>query len=299
MWSDETDPGGLPGTFPALVVVNSARESMTHDTDTAPTGRNDDGESLTKIPVSDLTEFERREVIPTRDFIVVGYDSSYSDAEESTKRIDDPAHVKNLSRHGGVKGSIAGIDASDTDRKIGLSLGAESGTIRTSESSGRIGTVLWVAYPGDTPTKKTYDVTLRALTGNWSKTGEADDPEEIDDLTELTVDRQSYDNIDAPPKGERRIEDVPVGEDRRQRRVAVDMTRRITVVGDVDEDEVVERVFDRVNPVRGTKKVRRREDLPAIGEHITERSRQQGGNRNERRAVRYWVEDVTVERVDD
>jgi len=43
-----TDPGGLPGTVPVLVVVRSARESMNEHTDTPDDSGNDEGVSHTE-----------------------------------------------------------------------------------------------------------------------------------------------------------------------------------------------------------------------------------------------------------
>lgn len=269
---------------------------MKHDTD-SPDGENDDGVSLTMVDVDYLTAYERREVIPSCDSVLIGYDSSYSDKPESTKRMVDPEHVaKTFTRHGGVRGRLVGTDADDHDRSIGVA----GSTLYTSTSSGRIGSVLWVGYPEPEPAKTTYDVTFRSLTGNWSKTGDADDPEVVNSLTESTVDKQSYDDIRAPPEDERRIEDVDVGEERTERRVAVDVPVRITLPDFVDEDEVVERARKKIGNRRGSgpDKAEYREDLPPVGDHIDTFDQVGRQDRNNRRAVRYWIEDVDVEAVD-
>jgi hypothetical protein len=293
-----TDPGGLPGTFPVLVVARSARESMNAHTESPNNSGNDEGVSLTKVDVEYLTDYERREVIPACDFVVIGYDSSYSDKPKSTKRIVEPSHFdKSTSRHGNVRGRIVGEDGDDPDRSIGIS----GSTIYTSKASGRIGSLLWVAYPAPEPPKTTYDVTFRALAGRWSTRND-----DVDDLTERTVDKYSYDDLRAPPEDERRFEDVTVDDgsvplvNDTQRKVAVDIPRRITVADDAaGRDEAVERARKET----GTASLSSYEpdtaewvdDLAPIGEHVYERDGVGMNDRNLRNAVRYWVEDVDVD----
>ena len=282
---------------------------MKHDTDTAPMGRNDDGVSLTKVTIDELTRFERREVIPECDFVIVGYDSSYSDEAESTKRLVDPANTKvDFNPHDRVSGEIVGKDADDPDRTIGVSFGKRSGgKVHTSKASGRIGVPLWVKYPADEPPKTTYDVTFRALAGNWSTRTPIEDVD-VDSMTEQTVDKFSYDGLATPPEGERRVEDVQVddgstmGTDVR-RKVAVDIPVRITVVDDVDRDDMVERARNRIGITRLSSyepdKAEWVDDIAPIGEHVFEREGFGMNDRNLRDAVWYWIEDVDVEAVDE
>lgn len=275
---------------------------MNAHTDTPEEPGNDEGVSLTKVDVDYLTDYERREVIPACEFVVIGYDSSYSDKPESTKRIVEPSHFdKSTSRHGNVRGKLVGEDGDDPERSIGVS----SSAIYTSKASGQIGSLLWVAYPAPEPPKTTYDVTFRALAGNWSTRTDPEDVD-VDHLTERTVDKYSYDDLLAPPKDERRFEDVTVGDgsvpivNATQRKVAVDIPRHITVADDdADRDEAVERARKKI----GTTSLSSYEpdvaewvdDLPPIGEHVYERDGVGMNDRNLRNAVRYWVEDVDVD----
>lgn len=259
------------------------------------TTSDDTEESLTKVDVDNLTDYEMREVIPACDFVVVGYDSSYSDADESTKRVNDPANTKEAFRCGGVCGPIAGDDADDADRKIGFG----RGDIRTSSSSGRIGTVLWIAYPAPKPDKTRYTVTFRALAGNSSTARPVDDVD-VDSLVESTVDKYAFDDVEAPPEDDRAVEDVQVDEGRTQRRVTVDVPVTLTIADadTTDVDEVVERarqVVDGGNMTPHYSAMTPRGDLPDVGDHIVERDQVGMNDLNVRRNTRYWELDVQVE----
>ena len=274
---------------------------MTHDTDTALQGRNDDGVSLTKVDAEYLTRHERRHVIPSCDFVVIGYDSSYSDDDVSTKRLVDPTHRKTTGTgdHPRMRANLMGADA-DADRSIGL-----SGTqVTTSKSSGRIGTLLWVAYPAPEPPKTTYRITFRALAGNYSKA-----VDDVDEVTEYVVDHYSYDGIEAPPKGERRIEDVPVrpsfndgGEPRAHRRALVDVPVVRTFADERfdDEDEMVEYVRSTYgsNMSSWYDTLAYRDDLPAVDSDANRKDRRMGTPSYVRENTRYMVEDVTVEAIE-
>ena len=276
---------------------------MTPESDAA-NAANDDVESLTKVQTKDLTRFERREVLPSCDFVVVGYDSSYSDKPESTKRIDDPEHTKNVTRHGGVRGTVVGTDHDDPDRSIGLTFGKRSGgTVYTSKASGRIGNLLWVAYPKPEPAKKTFDVTFRALADTRRVRADDVTDETVDKATEHAVDNYSYDGLTMPPRDERRVEEVQVddgstmGRDT-QWKAAVDIPRTITVHHKVEQTEVVKRARKRIGSSSGSSyepdRATWREDLPEIGEHVYERDQVGMNDRNLREAAWYWVEEVDV-----
>lgn len=257
----------------------------------------DTEESLTHVDVEDLTEFELREVIPSCDFVVVGYDSSYSDADVSRKTVEDPEHATNTFRH--LRGPITGTDADKPERAIGFG----KGDIRTDKSSGRIGHVRFVEYPAPEPDKTRYTVTFRALAGNWSAPGDYDDPEYVDDLTESTVDKYSHDDVEMPPESERRIEDVPVSPDRTETRTVVDVPVTLIVadVDTTDRDEVVERARDRNNSSLSSwyHPLTRREDLPDADSEENEgpSTGPSGMGRTQyvRKNTRYMVEDVIVE----
>jgi len=256
-------------------------------------------ESLTHVDVADLTEHELRHVIPSCDFVVVGYDSSYSDADVSRKRVEDPEHDSNTFRH--LRGPITGTDADDPERGIGFG----KGSIRTSKSSGRIGTTLFVEYPAPEPDKTRYTVTFRALAGDWSAPGDYDDPEYVKDLTESTVDKYSYDDVAMPPESERRIEDVPVSPDRTETRMVVDVPVTLIVadVDTTDRDEVVERARDTHKSSLSSwyHPLTRREDLPDADSEENEgpSTGPSGMGRTQyvRKNTRYMVEDVIVEAV--
>lgn len=254
--------------------------------------------TLTKVDIDDVTDYEWHDVIPSCDFVIVGYDSSYTadDADTSTKRVEDPRNPSDSFTRHTVSGNIVG-DEADGDRSIGFSK-----EIRTSKSSGRIGRVEWVKYPADEPAKTDYTVTFRALAGNWQGAGDPDDPEHVDSLVESTVEKFSYDGLQAPPEDERFVEDVDVG-DGTIRRATVDIPVSLTIANadTTDVDDVVERARKSLDNCAGTKKYDRatyREDLPEVGEHIHERSKTMGGDLNLRRAVRYWIIDTDVEAVE-
>lgn len=259
------------------------------------TTSDDTEESLTHVEVGDLTEHELREVIPSCDFVVVGYDSSYSDADVSRKTVDDPRHVGSSFRTG-VRGPLVGDDADD-DRQIGFG----KGPIRTSKSAGRIGTTLFVEYPAPEPDKTRYTVTFRAFAGNYSKAGDVDDPEVVDTVTEYTVDKYSYDDVEAPPEDERRVEDIPVKPGRDERRALVDVPVTLTIadVDTTDRDEVVERARDRHQSTLSSwyHPLTRREDLPDVDGDANVHEREYGSPSYVRENTRYMVEDVTVEAV--
>lgn len=105
MWSDGTDPGGTPGTFPVLVVVSSARENMRQDTD-APEGANDDGVSLTDS-VDDVSAYATMYV----DFTGPRYPVAYGDFDDA---VDRPFWE---SRHADGE-PIFGGDATDVLRDV-------------------------------------------------------------------------------------------------------------------------------------------------------------------------------------
>lgn len=265
-------------------------------------------ESLTKVDVANLTRHERRDVIPACDYVVVGYDSSYSDKAESTKTLTDPINTKvDTSPHRHLSGVLHGDDA-DGDRAIGVSFGDRSGgSVTTSKSSGQIGTTLWVAYPDEEPPKTTHDVTFRALAGTIRPRG--DDTDFVDRAVEYTVDDRSFDGLEAPPRDERRVEKVQVndgsgdvmGRDY-EYRATVDIPRTVTTHGLVARSDAVERARKRI----GTTRISSYEPDPAewckdvapIGDHIFERDGVGMNDRNLRKAVRYWITDVAVESVD-
>lgn len=259
-------------------------------------------ESLTQVDVDDLTEYELREVIPACDFVVVGYDSSYSDADVSTKRVNDPEHSTNTFRH--LRGPITGTEA-DGDRAIGFG----KGDIRTDKSSGRIGSVLWVRYPAPEPDKTRYTVRFRSLAGNWSAPGDRDDPDYVDELTQSTVDKYSYDGLEMPPKEARRIEDFPTrptkdGEDVRTRTktvVDVPVTLTIADADTTDVDEVVERARSTHSSSLSSwyEPLQYRDELPDVHSEANEgpSTGPSGMGRTQyvRVNTRYVIEDVEVE----
>mgnify|MGYP006274880107 CR=1 FL=1 len=272
--------------------------------DTAAEAANDEDGSLTRIDVEDLTEYERRDWIPTLPYVVIGYDSSYSDKPVSTKRLVDLRSTKGVARRGGVRGSLVG-DEADGDRTIGLS----ASTVYTSSASGRIGSAKWIAVPETPPAKTRYTVVFRSLAGNWSAPGEYDDPEYVDELTESTVDKYSYDGLRMPPEDKRRIEDVPTqpthdGEDVRTRtKTVVDVPVTLTVADadTTDVDEVVERA--RANFGSNTSSwystIEYRDNLPEVdseeNEGATTGPRDTGRTQYVRTNTRYMVEEVEVD----
>lgn len=269
------------------------------------TTSDDTEESLTQVDVDDLTRYELREVIPACDFVVLGYDSSYSDADVTRKRVDDPVNTAvDHSPHRHLSGVIHGDDHDDPDRAIGFG----KGDVYTSSSSGRIGHARFVEYPAPEPDKTRYTVTFRSLTGNWSARGDHDDPDYVDDLTESTVEERSYDDVEMPPKSERRIEDVPVRPNhsgdgvRNESKCVVDVPVTL-IVADVDttnRDEVVDRAFDSMNGRSSlSKRLRYRDDLPGVHDDANEVERGvgMGGPSYVRENTRYIIEDVEVEAV--
>lgn len=278
---------------------------------TQTTSQNNVGESdddLTQVAVADLTEYERREVLPDCEYVVVGYDSSYSDKDESTKRLDDPVNAKDTFRHGGVRGSLVGVDHDDPDRNIGVTFADQSGgTIHSSNSSGRIGSLLWVAYPAPEPAKNTYDLTFRALASTCGP-GDGIGHETIDNLVEYAVEDYSFDNVEAPPRDERRVEKVQLNDgsgDVLSRdyewRATVNISCRITVHYKISQSEAVERARQRIGTASTSSyepdTATWREDLPEIGEHIYERDQTGVSDRNLRK-TRYWVENVEIDQIE-
>lgn len=275
---------------------------MTHDTDTALQGRNDDGVSLTKVDVDYLTRHERREVIPSCDFVVIGYDSSYSDDDVSTKRVEDPNHRKTTGTGDAprMRANLVGKDA-DAERYIGL-----SGTqVSTDKSSGRIGTLEWVAYPAPEPPKTTYRITFRALARGVPTNAD------VDAATEHVVDKYHYDDVEAPPEDERRVENVPEkpplndGDVRSRRRALIDVPveRTFADVRFEDVDEMVEYVRSTYGTSGSSwyDTLAYRDDLPDVGDdaNVKEPRRGMGSPSYVRANTRYMVEDVTVDAVDE
>lgn len=260
-------------------------------------------ESLTQVDVADLSRYELREVIPACDFVVVGYDSSYSDADVTRKRVDDPVNTNvDHSSHRHLSGVIHGDDHDKPERAIGFG----TGDVYTSKSSGRIGHARFVEYPAPEPDKTRYTVRFRSLTGNWSARGDWEDPDYVTDLTESTVDKRSYDDVEMPPASERRIEDVPVrpthdGDDvRTESKCVVDVpvTRIVADVDTTERDEVVDRAFGSMNGRSSlSKTLRYRDDLPGVHDDANEVERGvgMGDPSYVRKNTRYIVEDVTVE----
>lgn len=274
---------------------------MTHDTDTAHTGRNDDGESLSKVTSANITPFEERNRLDA-DVVVLGYDSSYSSKDISTKTLFDVSRAdKNITRHGGVRGRYVGTDE-DSGGAIGFNIGTRGGgAVYTESASGRIGSVEWVMYPGDVPDKTTYDVRLRALAPGVTSRGVTSDPDRIESVYDWAVDKHEHHGVERPPEGKRRVERIEVDRGRHIDRPLVDLTRRVVAVDSVDRDEVVERAFDRVDRDRGVDRIRWRSNVPAIGNHKKTRDKDTFGSstQNLRRAILFWVEDAGVTVVDD
>jgi hypothetical protein len=290
--SAEIPTGGDPGTFPAVVVDRVERRSMANDTANPDLSGHDEGVSLSKVAIERLTDFEKTEIIPACDFVVVGYDSSYSDAETTTKRVDDPAHSSEVSPSYRVRGEIAGVEH-DGDREIGISGSA----IRTSKSSGRIGRIQWIAYPDDEPDKETYDVTLWCLAGKWSTA--RDDPD-VDGLTESTVEKYDWANSVTPPVNKRKVEDVRIGPDKEQRRVLIGLRHRhVLPESKVDWNTLVDRTMsEHGGDFGGVPAAQFRDEIPPVGEHLVEVNKPGRNDKNLRKSVRFWVEDATVRRVD-
>lgn len=270
---------------------------MTHDTDTGLQARNDDGVSLTKVDAAYLTEHERRHVIPFCEYFVVGYDSSYSDADVSTKTVEDPNHRKTTGTGDAprMRTNLIGADA-DGDRYIGIS----GTTVETDKSSGRIGTLEWVAYPEPEPPKTTYRVTFRALAR-----GVPTNVNDVDDATDRVVDKYHYDDVEAPPEDERRVEDVAEKPElngdgvRSRRRALVDVPVERTFA-----DARFDSVDDMVEHIRSTYGSSRsatlayRDELPDVDSDDNVVEREFGSNSYVRANTRYMVEDVFVDVVD-
>jgi hypothetical protein len=250
-----------------------------------------DGDELTKVPVDRLTRHEKRTVIPDCDFIVVGYDSSYSDDDVTTKRLNDPVRPSDPfdSRARRLSGWVIGTDA-EADRYIGV-----GGAVHTSESSGRIGTTEWVAYPDASVDKVDATVTFRCLAGNYATAYDID--EVVDDATEHTVDKYSYDDAQSPPQDERHVEDVQVSTDRTERRARIDVPVTVTVVPGRAGD-IVERARSKLNSTsRGSYDTAMwQSNLPAVGDDDNKIERQHNTT-IVRKNVRYWIQsvDVTIE----
>lgn len=272
---------------------------MVQTTDNAPEGRNDDGVSLTKVEAEYLTRRERRHTIPSCDFVVIGYDSSYSDDDVSTKRLTDPTHRKTTGTgdYPRMRANLIGGDADDPDRAIGLS-GTE---VTTSKASGRIGTLQWVAYPAPEPPKTTYRVTFRALAR-----GVPTNVDDADEATEYVVDKFSYDGVEAPPEGERRIEDVPEKPASNadgvysRLRALIDVPFVRTFADDRfdDTDEMVEYVRSNFGSRSWYDTLAYRDDLPdADSDANVKESNSFGSPSYVRENTRYIIEDVDVEEV--
>jgi hypothetical protein len=263
-----------------------------------------DEESLTTVPVDRLTRHERRVVIPSCDYVVVTYDSSYSDKPESTCRIDDPVYTgdgySNNRNHGHVSGKLVGANHDDDESYYGIG----GNTLYKSTTKGRIGKLLSVAYPAPEPSKTHYRITFRVMAGNWSTShDDADDmtPAEAHGLSKSTADKYSWDNAEPVPEGEARVEDVQITEDGySKRRASIDLPVSLVVADDAVDDvaDVIERARKRIDSSTTAKydSAVYREDLPPCdGSHIIERDYEPDKNL---RAPRYIIDDVRVETVD-
>jgi len=272
---------------------------MNEHTDTPDDPGNDEGVSLTKVDVEYLTDFERRHTIPSCDFVTIGYDSSYSDDDVSTKRVENPNHRKTTGTGDSprMRSNLVGKDA-DGDRYIGLS----GSTVRTDKSSGRIGTLLWVAYPAPEPPKTTYRVTFRALARGVPRNVD------VDAATEYVVDAYHHDDVEAPPEDERRVEDVPEKpalnnggvQTRRRALIDVPVVRTFADERFDDVDEMVEHVRSTFGSSSSSwyDTLAYRDELPDADSDANKRDRGMGSPSYVRENTRYMVEDVEVDVVD-